>query len=131
MHKVCWVSRHPPLKAQIDELKRIFGKDTEIEQINKTFRDAKEVIEDVKKAGCDVAVVVAPLSMIAELLKDKDIKWIRAEMEALHMCRMPCEEFDESRDVWLPVAGEEEGRHMRFKEFRELVEVKVVTRPLE
>jgi len=130
MPKIAWVSRHPPLPAQIKELERIFG-EFELIQIAKVFRDAKEVIEDVKKAGCTHAVVVVPLSMVAHLVKDKSITWIRADMYALHECEKgKCKEFDEKRDVWLPLHGSKLGRHMRFNKFQRIVDVVMVLEDL-
>lgn len=133
MAVVAWVSRHAPLTSQIVQLRKHFG-DFKLEIIGDTFRDAKDIIRTVKDIRAKVAVVVAPLSMIAVLLKEApEIAWLRAEMEAVHMCRGPeyCEQFAEGTDVWLPLHGSRWGRHMRFSHFCQLKEVRVICEPLE
>lgn len=129
--KIAWVSRHEPLPAQIQELKRLFGS-CEIVRLPKTFQDARELLSDVRSTGASTAVVVAPLSMIEVLLREgEDIRWLRAEMRALHECvHSECPEFRPDTDVWLPLHGSEKGRHMRFAHFSEICEVRVITRPL-
>ena len=123
---VAWVSRHKPLPAQIRYLKRKLGNDVNVVQIPKTFTDVKEIYEDVVSAGADVAVVVLPLSMIACLVERyKDVVWLMAEMEPVHdSCPgVNCPYFDPDRDVILPGVVI---RHMRFKKFVRVKEVRVV-----
>jgi len=55
MTVVAWVSRHSPLPAQVEELERLLGPDVEVVQVNKTYRDAKEVFEDIQRTGASVA----------------------------------------------------------------------------
>jgi len=125
--KVAWVSRHPPLPKQLEVLREKLGK-VEVIQVSKVFKDAEGVYEEVKRSGATHAVVVLPLSMIARLVSHKDITWLWAQMDALHMCKGPgeCPEFDETRDVWLPMRGSDEGRHMRFNSFKRIVRVELV-----
>ena len=135
MKVVAWVSRHMPLEAQLEELNRILGP-VKVVQISKTFRDAREVFEDIVRVGASVAVVVLPLSMLAQLLplaQQADIDVWMAKMEGLHECEGPekCSEFDPRTDVWLPMRGSTKGRHMRFSHFERVKEVKVVTEPVE
>jgi len=128
--RIAWVSRHVPIPAQVRELKRIFG-DISIVQISRVFTDAEEVYREVKKRNCTHAVVVLPLSIISLLLKHEDIVWIYAEMKALHTCDvLYCGEWDPDTDVWLPLKGEKEGRHMRFKKFWRIKEVRMVLEEL-
>ena len=72
MVKIAWVSRHPPLPAQIKELERIFG-EVELIQISKVFRDAKDVLEDVKKAFNYGAIEV--LLIADEFLREQRETW--------------------------------------------------------
>ena len=124
--KVAWVSRHLPVEAQVEELQRKLG-DHETFYLTQTFRNAEEVYQEIKKHECQYAVVVLPLSMIARLVTHKDITWLWAEMEALHNCNLEeCTEFDEKRDVWLPLRGSSKGRHMRFKCFKKIVKLELV-----
>jgi len=128
--RVAWVSRHPPLKKQLEVLKEKLG-DIVVVQISRTFTDYKEVLDEIKNANCKYAVVVLPLSMIAQLVNDKSITWLFAEMEGIHECLGPelCEEFNPDTDVWLPLHGKSTGRHMRFKQFRKILRVEMVTEP--
>ncbi|MCD6448539.1 MAG: hypothetical protein J7L58_05805 [Thermoplasmata archaeon] len=130
---VAWVSRHPPLPDQIFELKKRLGEDVEIVQISKTFRDVKEVYNDIKSCGAEYAIVVLPLSMISALTQYKDITWIWAEMEPVHDYSCPGEDlclvFDSKRDVVLESPNFK--RHLRFKEFRKIVKVEMVTEEWE
>ncbi|RLF92095.1 hypothetical protein DRN52_08455 [Thermococci archaeon] len=124
--KVAWVSRHRPTPAQVDVLRKKLG-EIKIFQLSQTFRDANEVLEEIKKRKCEYAVLVLPLSMIARLVKDKTITWLWAEMEALHICDiLKCEEWNPDTDTWLPLRGEKEGRHMRFKGFKKIKKVELV-----
>jgi len=123
--KICWVSRHPPLPVQLKVLGEKLG-EYQLIHINRTFRRADEVLSEVKSHNAKYAVVVLPLSMIAELVKDKSITWLWAEMRALHECTMPCPEFNSETDVWLPLRGSSKGRHMRFVRFRRIVKVELV-----
>ncbi|RLF98636.1 hypothetical protein DRN58_06555 [Thermococci archaeon] len=111
--KIAWVSRHDPLPAQVKELKRLFGENVVIVQYKRTFRDAKEIIEELKKFDLKIAVVVAPLSMIAHLIKEKSILWLWADMKPANS------EFDEKTDV---IYG---SRHLRFNKFYKIKEVKI------
>ena len=131
--KVAWVSRHPPLKSQLRELQRVLHAPVDVRPVEKTFRDAREIIRDVRSELADVAVVVAPLSMIAVLLREApEIAWLRAEMTALHECNvMQCQEFNPDTDVWLPMQGSDQGRHMRFSHFCRIREVRVICEPMK
>ena len=126
MVRVAWVSRHQPLKAQVEELHRLLG-NVEIVHVDRTFRDAGEVYREVKRSNCTHAVVVLPLSMIAHLVKHDDVIWLWAEMEALHQCVLDyCNEYNPDTDVWLPLRNSTKGRHMRFKKFWRIREVRMV-----
>ncbi len=128
--KVAWVSRHSPLPVQIETLKQKLG-EIEIVQISKTFTDYREILNAVKSTGAKYAVVVLPLSLIAQIVQDKSITWLFARMQGLHECLGPekCPEFDPTRDVWLPLHGSDKGRHMRFERFEKIVKVEMVTEP--
>jgi len=122
--KIAWVSRHEPLERQIQELKRLFG-EIEVVKFARTFKDAGKLASEI--SGCDYAVVVLPLSMIAELIKRPDCpKLLRAEMRLLHNCEtLPCPDFQPETDVLL---RGEETRHYRFEKFVRIVELKLITK---
>ena len=136
MTVVAWVSRHSPLPTQVEELRRLLGPDVEVVQVNKTYRDAKEVFEDIQRTGASVAVVVLPLSMLAQLLplaQKVGVEVWMAKMEPLHECGGPekCPEFNPDMDVWLPLRDQPTGRHLRFARFERVKRVEVVTEPVE
>jgi len=123
---VAWVSRHPPLRAQVEYIKRKLGNDINIVQISKTFTDVKDVYESVISIGADVAVVVLPLSMILHLVSNyKDVIWLMAEMEPVHdNCKgVNCPFFDPDTDVILPGVTI---RHLRFKKFYRVKDIRIV-----
>lgn len=125
--KVGWVCRHPPLKRQVEELRRLFP-ECEILHICRTVKDVKEVVEELKKAQVKVAVVVLPLSMISKILSmDNGIVWLWSEMKMLHKCNgYGCSDYDSEKDNFLPLCGTAEVRHVRFVGFKKIKEVKVV-----
>lgn len=132
MVKVGWFSRHPFIPAQLDELKRLFGDDVQVRRYKGSLRigykDADEIINICLREGIRYAVVVLPLAMIDQLLqrikaRKLDIMLIRAEMRDLRE--------DEEFDPYDCVVVDNRGRLMKFVEFREIIEIKVVTRPLE
>jgi len=138
--RVAWVSRHPPLRAELDELRRLgYG---DVVHISRTFTSAEEVLREVAAAGARAAVVVLPLSMIASLIplaRREKVRLLWAEMEPppghrgpADMCPGPdtCELFDGDRDVWLPLSGQPYGRHVRFKRFSEIEDLRLILRPL-
>lgn len=116
MVRIAWLSRHEPLPVQIDTLRAIFG-DIEITQDARTWGDASAIVERVK--GFDEVVIVAPLSLIAELLR-RGLRPIRADMQLMP----PGTEFDPYRDV------AEKDRHYRFMKFSRIVRLELVTEDL-
>jgi len=131
---IAWVSRHSPLPSQISALKLKLGK-VKIVHVLRTFKNAEDVLSDIKATGAKYAVVVLPLSMIAELLplaKRERIILLWAEMKGLHECLGPeeCDEFNADTDVWLPLYGGPKGRHMRFIEFKIIKAIRMELEPL-
>ncbi len=126
MVKVAWISRHPPLPLQILMLNRKLG-DVEVTVISNTFTSIDEIIRKVKEIGAKYAVVVLPLSMIARLVKEKSITWLWAEMEPVHKhscIGKECPDYNPDADVILP--SPTFTRHLRFKEFKVIEDVKLV-----
>lgn len=133
---VAWVSRHPPLPAQIEKLYEMYGDRIKIIEFPQTFKDAKVIIAELKRRNVTKAVVVAPLSMISVLLQEApEIEWLRAEMKTLHKCDITkCDVFDPIQDVWLPLQNERNnnvGRHIRFVHFCRLKEIKIICKPIK
>lgn len=111
--KVYWVSRHRPLPAQIDELKRLFGQGTVIEIDPKPFSSAEEIVQRFRESGAQEMVVVAPLSVIAKLT-ELGIQPLWAQMNLVPAMTDP------NREVVT------NGRVYRFEEFQRIIRVEVV-----
>ncbi len=124
---VAWVSRHDPLKIQIDVLKEKLGSDIEIVKLSKTYRNANVITEILNNIEAKYAVVVLPLSMIQHLIHTPELKGttiLKAEM-------VPARgEYNHETDVLM------EGdigikRHTTFagyKVYRDIIEI---TEPFE
>jgi len=124
MTTIAWVSRHTPLKAQLEYFKQKLGNYT-LYHISQTFKDAQHVLDQIKQLQCKYAVVVLPLWVIAKLVQDKSIVWLYPEMEKLHENCNGCSEFNPDTDVIV------KGRHYRFRDFKVIEEVKVVFKDWE
>jgi len=114
--RILWISRHPPLPRQVDELKRLFG-DIELWQYSEHIRDADHVLSLKQIFVADEVVAVLPLTILKHLT-ERGLKPIYAEME-------PCE--PEEADYIDPGTR----KSYRFKEFKRLAGVKLELEPLE
>jgi hypothetical protein len=54
-------------EEQLNDLKRIYGKNITINKISKTISDVKEIEKDIKEN--DVIAVVAPLRLLQQICK--------------------------------------------------------------
>lgn len=69
MKTILWVSRHTPLESQLKELRRLYGEDCKIDiQTHYTF-SADWVVKYYRKIQAVDMVIVAPLSVIQEVVK--------------------------------------------------------------
>lgn len=142
---IAWVSRHPPLRAQINELHKKLG-DIKLMQVTNTYQNYRDVLHIIKSYNATHAILVLPLSMIVLILDSKEVQgitWLRAEMDSAHtgkcidsykeiandrhnsvvQLQHQCSRFDPDADV---VTGE---RHLRFREFQVLKSIDIVTEP--
>lgn len=69
MKRILWVSRHPPMKKQLEELKRCFGQRVAIINVPKIITSVDEVISMKKELNCDEMVVVLSMWLVEELVK--------------------------------------------------------------
>jgi len=132
--KVLWVSRHEPLPAQIEELRRKLG-DVEIVRINRSISGVEEVVEIARKEGARFIVPVLPLSMIARLAEyQKDgFTVLFARMTAVATTR----DMEEAKRIvaekpkWRNTASYADGvvRVFEFQGFERLVRVELITEP--
>jgi len=108
--KVYWMSRHEPLPSQITELKRLFGEGVIVEKDPQPFSSADDIVERFRRSGADELVIVAPLSVIAQVVQ-RGIKPLWAEMQQVED---PSEAETEAA-----------GRYYRFVRFRRIVGIEI------
>lgn len=106
MKKIIWFSRHEPIQKQIDELKHIFG-DIEVIQDPNPFSSVDDIVDRFRKNNGDEMVVVAPMTVIDQLLK-RGIKPLYAEMELVQG-----DDFD----------VEANGRRFKFVKFSRITDI--------
>jgi hypothetical protein len=83
---VLWVSRHRPLPAQVDFLRKRLG-EVKISELIGYVPTAEYVIEKAEDFGCDYILAVLPLSVIAkicELAEKREITVLYAEMKEIY-----------------------------------------------
>jgi hypothetical protein len=133
---VLWVSRHPPLQAQVKALEERLGGVT-IYQMSGVIPNAEVIVETAKKLNASIIVPVLPLSMIArlaELSKQNKFTVLIAKMNNIATTKSVEEaqrlvtEKPESRTMATYADGVV--RVFEFERFEKLVEIKLVTEPL-
>lgn len=70
MKKVLWISRHAMTKEQIEDLKRIYGAEIQINQIDKSISKISEIETQIKEA--DIICAVLPIELLQSLLNIAD-----------------------------------------------------------
>lgn len=113
-----WLSRHRPLPAHVAALDRLFGPGIRILVDPDPFADADEVLARFRASGAEEIVLVAPLTVIAALCA-RGVTPLRAVMTPI----------PQASDPWTDV--EEKGRAYRFSHFERILEVRLVTVPLD
>ncbi len=134
MKTVLWISRHEPLPVQIKTLEQKLRKFRLVKH-SKPIATAEKAIELAKNVRADYIIPVLPMSFIIHLVseaKKHGFTVLRAEMDTLHNCsKQPCPDFDEFQDTIMESrdldTGETIYRHFRFREFRVLREIKIVS----
>jgi len=137
VRKILWISRHKPLPAQIEYLKKKLG-DFELIQYPSPLATAQHAVDLVKKVKADYVIPVLPMTFIIHLVQEaKKHKFtvLRAEMETLHNCReYPCPEYNPDTDTIMQskdlTTGEVIYRHFRFKCFKILKDIVFVEEEL-
>ena len=114
--RVAWVSRHAPLKSQLEELKRIFRQEPDVVQVGRQFKDAAEIIQRCQSMRADEVMVVAPLGCI-EVLCNRGLKPIVSKMRQVDF-------NDPSAETHI---GQ---RAYKFEGFRRVVRLEMVTEPV-
>jgi hypothetical protein len=133
---VLWVSRHPPLPAQVRTLEEKLG-GVVIYQVSGMIPNAEVVVDTAKKYNANVIVPVLPLSMIArlaELARQNRFIVLIAKMnnvattKSIEEAQRLVAERPESRTAATYADGLV--RVFEFERFEKLVEVRLVTEPL-
>lgn len=83
MKKILWVSKHQPLKSQVDELKRLFGDDVYIRIYTKSFNHAAQITSVYREGYYDDMVLIAPLSLV-RVITSFGIKPLYSQMQELN-----------------------------------------------
>lgn len=112
--RIRWFSRHVPLPAQIESLHQLWP-NFELTQDPKPFSSALDIKRRAEEAGADELIVVAPLSVMAELVK-LGLRPIRAIMTETTS-------VEEAHTT----AG---GRMYRFDGWERVLELRLVTEPV-
>ncbi|RLE42691.1 hypothetical protein DRJ19_03665 [Candidatus Woesearchaeota archaeon] len=129
---ILWVSRHPPLPAQIKVLKEKLG-DIKLVQVIGTIPGAEYVIDLAKDLNAKVIVPVLPLSFIAhlsEMARREGLTVLWAEMEQTKMVNYepkPSVDYNPENETW--VRGYNNYRVLRFKKFHVVKAVKLEFEP--
>lgn len=132
---VLWVSRHPPLKAQLSAM-RMKLRRVRVVQVSGVVPNADYVIELARKYGARIIVPVLPLSFIARLVeraRGYGITILFARMEAIAQvssaeeARELIREFPEARTMTAYADGTI--KIHEFKRFEVVKEVRLVTEP--
>jgi len=133
---VLWVSRHPPLPAQIAELERKLG-GIVIYQMSGMVPNAEVVAEVVRKLNASIVVPVLPLSMVArlaELARQNKFTVLLAKMNNVATTRSieEAQRLVAERPEARTTATYADGlvRVFEFERFERLIEVRLVTEPL-
>ena len=126
---VLWVSRHPPIYAQLIGLEANLGC-INVFQLAGTIPSAEFVLEKAKEINAEVIVPVLPLSFIArlsELCRRENITLLWAEMEQRDILPhepVPGEDYNPDCEVWIR-GYEGTFKIMRFVGFRKIKAVKL------
>jgi len=127
--RIAWVSKHPILPVQYQELKRKLGNNLEIVRYANPFVSVEELYTTLKSANVQYAVVVLPLSMIARLVEYTDVVFLWSEMVKVHDgCEgLSCPLYDPTQDAILPTRSNHGifYRHFRFAGFKIIKSVKL------
>jgi hypothetical protein len=132
---VLWVSRHPPLKAQIAELERRFG--VIIYQMSGVIPNAESVADVASKINASIIVPILPLSMLARLTElrrqSNNFVILFAKMNCIATTKDVAEaqKIIDEAPTKRSLATHADGlvRVYEFERFEKLVEIKLITEP--
>jgi len=136
---VLWVSRHKPLKAQLEELEKKLGK-YRLEVLSGPIPNSEFVIKKVEELHACVVIPVLPLSFIARIVESARqrgftvlyakmqlvFEAVKSDSEAVkHAWKLVREQPDRRTAVDYV----DRFRVFEFVGFEKIIDVKVVTEP--
>ena len=130
---VLWVSRHPPIEAQIKALEEKLGA-VKVIQLSGFIPNAEFVVEKAKEVGAKYIVPVLPLSFIArlvELSRRNGFTVLWAEMQQVSIIdHEPVEgkDYDPATEVWIK-GYENTYKIMRFKQYHIIKAIRLELEP--
>lgn len=80
MTRVLWLSRHKPVPAQKEELRRLFGSDVLVIFDKRPFASPEEVKQRMRRVQADEIMIIAPLTVL-RILTEQGIKPLYAQMK--------------------------------------------------
>jgi hypothetical protein len=136
---VLWVSRHEPVPAQLEALRRRLG-DVVVERLQQAVPSAEYVLERAREVGARYIVPVLPLSMIAHLAEQapkEGITILFSRMRVVAEARKDdraalqrlFELYKEKPDARTIVEYSDRLRLFEFERFEVVKKVEVVTEP--
>ena len=137
--RVLWVSRHDPLPAQLEALRRKLGRVLVIEH-RRAVPNAEYVVKMVKEVGAKFLVAVLPLTMmarLAELAPENGFTLLYARMKVVadaeksdrDALQKVFELYREKPDARTIIEYPDRLRLLEFERFEVLKRVEVVTEP--
>jgi hypothetical protein len=118
---IVWMSRHAPLPSQLKELERLFPKYHLLLE-KRPFSSAMQIIRRFRAVGGDEMVVVAPWSVIRELIK-LGMKPIYAEMVQVHAA--------DDAETTIITGRSQRKRYYKFLRFAYCTDVSLTLVPIE
>lgn len=127
MVRVLWLTKKPPVKAEIEAIEKIIGPHHKVEHItkHKSFASAREVIEFINRYSPDIVVPILPLSTKRWILKHREL-WKNPNMIFLEPIAHDVEDtsqFNPDTDFYI---GKENKAILRFDKFKILKDVVLV-----
>jgi hypothetical protein len=136
---VLWVSRHPPLPAQIKELEKRLGP-VRLERLSGPIPSAEYVIEKAEELCAGAIIPVLPMSFTARIVehsRQRGIIVLYARMQLIFEAKRG--DGEAVRHAWRLVQENPERRTavsyadcirvFEFQCFEKIIDVKVVTEP--
>lgn len=92
MKKILWISNtdypHEPLESQVNELKRLFGDDVQLDVVAKTIETPTDILKVYKQKFYDEMIVFAPAHII-RTLNEWGYRPLHAEMRQVGISEKP------------------------------------------